>query len=425
MKFKLPYGKTETVTIEVPDKNLASIIDRGEAPALKDPKEALRKALKNPVGTPALKHMVKKGDKVVIVGDDATRPTPQKVLIPVLLDELNVAGVPDGDVGLVVALGTHRKMNRNETLDVYGGEVTKRIQVENHECWDSKRLVDLGEAESGFPIKLNRAVYEADFVVGVGNISPHIYAGWGGGGKIILPGVCGTETTAMIHLLGGKTRPFSALIGKRDNEVRKRIDKVALKAGLKLIVNTVLNREEEVHRIVAGHPVEAFRDGVKTAEKIYCQKVPGYVDIAVVSSYPADIDYWQAIKPVVHACLAVKPGGTIVLITPCQEGISPVHTVFRERATLGYEANLEAIEKGELKDKVAGGTLLLHGQILERAEVVCYSEGLTKSDKEALGFKHAETPQEAFEIALKSQGVKSKVGVLKCGDVLPKFALTG
>lgn len=420
MKVKLPYGKTETVTIEVPDRNLAFIIDRGEAPALKDPKEALRKALKNPIGTPALRDMVHKGDRVVIVGDDATRPTPQKVLIPVLLDELNAAGVPDGDVRLVVALGTHRKMSARETRDMYGGEVTERIQFEDHDCWNSKGLVDLGEAESGFPIELNRTVYEADFVVGVGNISPHIYAGWGGGGKIILPGVSGTETTAMIHLLGGKTRPFSSLIGKRDNKVRRRIDKVALKAGLKLIVNTVLNREEEVHRIVVGHPVEAFREGVETAEKIYCRKAPCYVDVAVVSSYPADIDYWQAIKPVVHACLAVKPGGTIVLITPCPEGISPVHTVFRERATLGYEANLEAIEKGELEDRVAGGTLLLHGQILERAEVVCCSEGLKAAEKEALGFKHAETPQEAFEMALKSQGEKAKVGVLRCGDVLPK-----
>lgn len=424
MKVKLPYGKTETVTIEVPDRNLAFVIDRGEAPALKDPKEALRKALKNPIGTPALKDMVNKGDRVVIIGDDATRPTPQKVLIPVLLDELNAAGVPDGDVRLVVALGTHRKMSARETRDMYGGEVTERIQVEDHDCWSAEGLVDLGEAESGFPIKLSRTVYEADFVVGVGNISPHIYAGWGGGGKIILPGVSGTETTAMVHLLGGRTRPFSALIGKRDNKVRKRIDKVALKAGLKLIVNTVLNREEEVHRIVVGHPVEAFREGVETAEKIYCRKAPSYVNIAVVSSYPADIDYWQAIKPVVHAGLAVKPGGTIVLITPCPEGISPVHTVFRERATLGYEANLEAIEKGELEDRVAGGTLLLHGQILEQAEVICCSEGLKESDKEALGFKHAETPQEAFEMALKSQGQKAKVGVLKCGDVLPRVTAT-
>jgi nickel-dependent lactate racemase len=422
VKVKLPYGKTEAVTIDVPDTNVAFIIDIGEVPALKDPKEALRKALKNPIGTPALKDMVNKGDRVVIVGDDATRPTPQKILLPILLDELNAAGVPDEDVRLVVAIGTHRKMSGRETLEVYGGETTERIRVESHECWNSKGLVDIDEAESEVPIKLNRTVYEADFVVGVGNISPHIYAGWGGGGKIILPGVCGIETTAMVHLLGGKTRPFSSLIGKRDNKVRKRIDEVALKAELKLIVNTVLNRDEEIHRIVVGHPVEAFREGVKTAEEVYCQKVPSYVDVAVVSSYPADIDYWQAIKPVVHACLAVKHGGTIVLITPCPEGISPVHTVFRKKAKLGYEANLEAIEKGELEDRVAGGTILLHGQILERVEVVCYSGGLKKSDKEDLGFKHAETPQEAFEMALKSQSAKAKVGVLKCGDVLPKVA---
>jgi len=138
-----------------------------------------------------------------------------------------------------------------------------------------------------------------------------------------------------------------------------------------------------------------------------------------VSSYPADIDFWQAAKPLDYASVAVKKGGTIILVTPCPDRISPMHPIFEERATLGYDENLRAIGSRELDDPVVGGALLLHAQMLERAEVICYSDGLTEDDKAALGFQHASTMNEAVEMAFKSQGRDAKVGVLKCGEILP------
>ncbi|GAF99248.1 unnamed protein product, partial [marine sediment metagenome] len=120
-----------------------------------------------------------------------------------------------------------------------------------------------------------------------------------------------------------------------------------------------------------------------------------------------------------YASLAVKQGGTMVLITPCHEGISPIHAILKERATLTYIENLEAIDKKEIDDLIAGAVLLVHAQILERAEVICYSNGLTEEDKKALGFKHASTVEEAMEMAFKSQGKDAKVGILKCGEILP------
>jgi nickel-dependent lactate racemase len=170
---------------------------------------------------------------------------------------------------------------------------------------------------------------------------------------------------------------------------------------------------------MVGHPIKAFREGVKKAEKIYCHVVPDHADIMIVSSYPADIDYWQAIKPLDFASVAVKKGGTIILVTPCPDRISPTHPIFRERATLGYNENLRAIEKEEIDDLIAGCSLLLHAQILERAEVICYSEGLTEEDKRALGLKHANTMDEALKMAFRSQGEEAKVGILKCGEILP------
>ncbi|NWF78175.1 MAG: nickel-dependent lactate racemase [Chloroflexi bacterium] len=419
MRIRLPYGKDKTVIVDVPDKNVFFVVDRGIAPSLKNPRDEIRRALRNPIGTPPLQELVGSKDKVVVIGDDITRPTPQSIVVPVLLDELNAVGVPDGNIQVIIALGTHREMSEKEIREKYGSEVVKRVPVVNHDYKDLKKLVDMGQTKTGIPISVNKEVCDADFVIGVGNIVPHCLAGWAGGGKIIQPGVCGEETTALTHVMAGRVRPITKLMGRLDSDVRREIDAVALKAGLKLIVNTVLNREDKISHVVVGDPIQAFREGVKAAERIYCPEVPGLGDIVVVSSYPADIDYYQASKALAYASLAVKQGGTMVLVTPCPEGISPIHPVLKERATLTYSENLEAIEKKEIDDLIAGAVLLVHAQILERAEVICYSHGLTKEDKKALGFKHANTVEEAMEMAFRSQGRDAKVGVLKCGEILP------
>jgi nickel-dependent lactate racemase len=419
MRIKLPYGKDKTVIVDVPDKNVLFIADRGVALPLQNPRDEIGRALKKPIGTPSLQELVGPKDKIVIVGDDITRPTPQSIIVPVLLDELNAVGVPDDNIQVIIALGTHREMNEKEIREKYGSEVVKRVPVVNHDFKDLTKLVDMGQTETGIPISVNKEVYDADFVIGVGNIVPHCLAGWAGGGKIIQPGVCGEETNAMTHVIAAKVRPVTKFVGDLDSKVRREIDAIAVKAGLKLIVNTVLNREDKISHVAVGDPIKAFREGVKVAQEIYCSEVPGLADIVVVSSYPADIDYYQACKPLAYASLAVKQGGTMVLITPSPEGISPIHPILKERATLTYSENLEAIDKKEIDDLIAGAILLVHAQIMERAEVICYSNGLTEEDKKALGFKHANTVEEAMKMAFTSQGEDAKVGILKCGEISP------
>ena len=420
MKIEVPYGKDGKITVEFPEENFYFAVDRIKKPAVYDLKDAIRSALRAPVGTSPLSDMVKHGDKVLIVADDLTRPTPQKLILPVLLDELNAVGVPDRDIGVLIALGTHRPMREEEIEERFGSEVLERVPVMNHNFRDSNVLVNLGRTESNIDVYVNKSVGEADFVIGVGNIVPHVY-GWGGGSKIIQPGVCGEETTGMTHIIGGRTRPLvPKLTGKFENPIMDEIRAVALKAGLKFIVNTVLNHEDKVAQVFAGDPIEAHRKGVEYAEGIYCPEIPGYADIVIVSSYPADIDYWQAIKPLDFGIAAVKEGGTVILVTPCPERVAPTHPAFLGRALLDFDENLKAREAGEIDDLVAGATLLDHAQILERAEVICYSDGLTRDDKEALGFRDASTIEEAIEMALEREGKNAKIGVLKCGEILPR-----
>lgn len=415
-RVELQYGAESSLVMEIPKENIYFIVDRCRVPELKDPKGAIRRFLKKPIGLPSLREAVHRGDKVVIVGDDITRPTPQNIIIPVLLDELNTAGVPDKDIQVIIALATHREMNEEEIKEKYGDEVVERVPVVNH---DLNMCVNIGKTETGIPISINKEVYNADFVIGVGNIVPHCIAGWGGGGKIIQPGVCGEETTNVTHFMGGKVKPVKKLVGRLDHQIRKEIDAVALKAGLNLIINTVLNQQDKISHVVVGDPIKAFIEGVRAAEQIYCPKIPGLADIVIVSSYPADIDYWQASKPLLYASTAVKKGGTIVLITPCTEGIAPTHPIVKEKATLSYNEILEAVKEKEIVDLIAASFLLIHAQILEYAEVICYSDGLTEEDKEALGFKSASTIEEAISMAFESQGKNAKVGILKCGEILP------
>jgi len=421
LEIKLPYGGEKIVTSEIPDENVYYIADRSGAPALRELAKRIEEGLKKPIGVSPLSRIVNRNDKAVILVDDITRPTPQRSILPALLNGLNEARVPDENIEIIIALGTHRAMSQAEMEDRYGKEVIERVHITNHDYKDEKDLVKMGRTELGTPISINRRVREADFVVGVGNIVPHCYAGWAGGGKIVQPGVCGEETTEMTHLLAAELMRNGWLAGRLEgNKVRREIDAVALNAGLKLIVNTVLNREDKVSHLAIGDPIEAFKEGVETAEKMYCPNVPGYADIVMVSSYPADIDYWQAEKALSYAMMGVKQDGSVIFVTPCPERISPIHgELFEERARLSYEENLKAIRNGEVDDVIGGAGVLIHARLMERAEVICYSDGLREAHKEALGFKHASTFEEALEMALKSQGEKAKIGVLTCGDITP------
>jgi len=418
MLVQLPYGKDRKVELEVPDRNLYFLADRGDIPKETNQEETVLRSLGNPIGRPPLRDMVNANDKVAIIGDDVTRPTPQDLIIPIVLDELNSAGVPDKNIEVIIALGTHREMNEKELRSKYGA-VADRVSLRNHSYTDN--LVDIGKTQSGIPIVVNKDVYKVDVKIGVGNIVPHCYAGWGGGGKIIQPGVCGEQTTGMTHVMAGKTRPITQIPGSLENKVRHEIESVASKVGLDFIINTVLDKNDDVVNVVSGDPEKAFRKGVENAEKVYCPKVLGAADIMVVSSYPADMDYWQAAKPLTYAAVAVKEGGTIVLLSPCQDRISPTHPIVAEKAGTRYEDLLKMLSGDEIEDLVAAGLLLLHSQILEKANVVCYSDGLSRADKEALNFIHAEHPQEAIEIALECQGPEARVGILKCGEILPRI----
>lgn len=407
--IKRMYG--DKIVYEVGPNNLPPVPDLGKA---------VRDAIKNPIGCKSLDNLLRPGMKVAVVADDITRATPRDKILPILLDELNRAGVPDSDITVVIALGTHRYMSEDEVLRCFGEGVVRRVKIVNHEWLDSSKLVYVGMTKNGTPVYVNKLVYEADFVVGLGSIIPHLYAGYGGGAKIIQPGVCGEKTTAYTHILAALEDPMN-LLGNPDNVVRREMEEVADVVGLDFIVNVVFNGRGEVVKVVAGDMRRAFREGVKVAEAIYRREIPEPADIVVVNTYPALIDYWQAIKGFVHSQLGVREGGTVILYTDCPDRISPIHgKTFEKYRYATVEELQRVIKEGSEEDLVGLATVYVHTKYIHRVECMCVSRGLTKEDKAVLKFKHAETVVDALEQALKKYGSNAKVGIIHHGgEVYP------
>ncbi len=420
VEVTLPYGE-KSVIFTIPKRNFFGFLEPNEIKGVSS-REDIRKLviqkLKDPIGTKHINELVKRGDKVVIVADDITRPTPTDALIPPLLDEFNKAGIPDENITIVIALGTHRYMTDKEIEIKFGKEVIERVQVINHEWMDPKNLSYLGSSSKGTPIIVNKIVAEADFKIGVGNIVPHHIPGFAGGGKIIAPGVVSGDTVASFHMISVRTRRH--WLGIARNPVRDLINEIARKAGLHTILNTTLNAKKEVVDLFYGDLEEAFYKGVERSREIYGVKAPGTADIVVISSYPCDIEFWQAHKALYPADILVKDGGTIIVVTPCPEGVAVTHPEIFDLMKMTPEEVDRAVNLGQVSDVVAASLAIAWGNVKRRAEIIIVSDGISREDAEALGFSYAENVDEALNKAFRKHGANSKVIAVPHGcDTLP------
>jgi nickel-dependent lactate racemase len=415
----LPYG-SGFVDVTVPRPNLLSVASPREAQVCEDAATLVRNALKTPIGCPPFSTMLAGGEKILLLVDDITRPTPVSTILPVLLDELRVEekGL---EVKILIALGTHRKMTREEMESRVGAGVFASYPVLNHDWEDERALIDLGRTPNGTPIKVNRLAEESDLCMGIGTILPHNLAGWSGGAKILQPGICGKETTYGTHLLAARC-PTSNL-GKAVNPVRREIEEVASRTKLKGIVNAILDRHGNLVHVVAGESRAAHRRGIDLARSIWQVPVPALADIVIVSSYPADIDFWQANKGLYAAEKVVKKGGDIILVTPCPEGLSGQEEhVETLRALQGIPSRSlyhEARRRG-IKDYAALTVSDIAARCMELGWVTVVSEGLSTDDVAVLGFGRAEQLAQAVTNALTRQGEEASIVILPHGgECLP------
>lgn len=414
---EIPYGR-ETVRVSIPAANLTGVYSPNDVPALPDVKGEILRALANPIGSLSLRDLVRGKEKIVFVADDITRDTPAEIIVPILLDECNAAGVPDGDITIVIALGTHRSMTDEEILQKFGEDAVRRVAIRNHPFRDIGAHVDLGTTKNGGPIHINREVFEADFKIGIGSIVPHHICGFSGGAKIVQPGISGEATTAYTHLLSVQA-PRSYL-GILDNPVREEMDEIARRIGLHTILNTVLNRQGRVAGAFFGDVTAAFRAGVEKAMEVYAVPLPGEADIVLSGSHPCDLDFWQAHKTQYPSDLAVRPGGIIIVVTPCDEGIAPMHCDITEITCHSSGGIRDMVAAGRIRDEVAAALAIAWAQVKEREVVFIVSRGISGGEAKKLGFTRFETAQAALDEALRRMGPAAKVAVLThAPDMLP------
>jgi len=421
-KLKIKYGGDD-LYFRVNEENLLYYL---ETPKLrnidiKKEEEYISCALKSPFGTKPLNDLINPRMRVTIIVDDITRPTPQRIILPIVIKELNNIGIEDKNIKIIIALGTHRYMNQEEIEEKYGSKIVKRISIKNNEWKDSSIFMDLGRTKKGTLIKINKEIYNSDFVIGIGSISPHIHAGWSGGAKIIQPGICGWETTGATHLLAPRSPELFKIAGNVDNPFRKEIEEIAKKVGLNFIINTVVNPNGNIFSVVAGDPIVAHREGVKRAKIFFLKPIKELADIVIVSAYPGEIDYWAGGKAVFLSQRGLKKDGITILAGEFSEGIAPTHKEREQFALKSFDEIEMLIEKGILKDLVCGGDLLMHARLLKRTKVICFSS-LSQKQKANLGFQSAESIENALEMAINLKGENAKVGIINHGwEILPEL----
>jgi nickel-dependent lactate racemase len=415
----LPYGP-KSVEIRIPERNLVGVYSPRDTAPVTDVKAEARRALASPIGALPLREQLRGRKNAVLIADDNTRLTPTDILIPILLDECNAAGIPDAAIRVIIALGTHRPMTDDEIRDKFGAETLRRVPVVNHPYKDPAALVDLGTTKNGGRIRINRAVVEADFKMGIGSIVPHHIPGYAGGAKIIQPGVSGEETTAYTHLLS--VRAPRSYLGVLENPVREELDAMARKVGMNTILNTVLNRHGEVVQAFFGDVVEAFRAGVARSREVYDVPIPEEADIVLSSSHPCDIEFWQAHKTLYPSDLAVKAGGIVIVATPCYEGVAQTHCNMLDMTPYGSRRLREMVSAKELSDEVGAALAIAWAQVREREEVWIVSDGICPEEAAKLGFRYFAAVQEALDAALAQKGPAARVTVLThAPDMLPRI----
>jgi nickel-dependent lactate racemase len=305
--------------MDVPDH--ATIVQPKDIQAVDDERASIIAALRQPIGTAPLRELVKSTDHVAIVISDMTRPTPNHLLIPILLDELT--HVPLSHITIINGTGTHRDQTKNELITMLGEWVVDHVNVINHHCQNMDELSHVGRSSQGCDVYLNKAYVEADFRIVTGFIEPHFLAGFSGGCKGIMPGIAGIETIMTFHNARMIGHPLATWGNMTNNPLQDMAHEVNLLCKPNFLLNVTLNAHKQITRVFAGELFVAHAQGcayVKEHAMVQCEH---RFDLVITSNsgYPLDQNLYQAVKGMSAAHKIVKPGGTILCLAECSDGV--------------------------------------------------------------------------------------------------------
>jgi len=325
-KLSFPYGKN-TLEYDFSEERLQGVLlsrleeyipEKGE-------QELVLEALATPIGTPSLAELSRGKKKVVLIASDHTRPVPSRLIVPPMLSEIR-RGNPEAEITILVATGCHRGTTREELVAKFGEELVAKERIVVHDCDDEASLAPLGILPSGGLCRIHSLALKADLLVSEGFIEPHFFAGFSGGRKSVLPGICARETVLANHCSEFIASPHAKTGILEGNPIHEDMLWAAKKAGLAFVVNVVLNGEKKVVCAVAGDAERAHAAGCEfLSERCVAHPVPADIVISTNGGYPLDQNVYQAVKGMTAAESTVKKDGVIIMLAESGDGVGGDH----------------------------------------------------------------------------------------------------
>lgn len=413
MRLTLDYG-SEGLEVTLPDERV-TVIEPSFLPALDNPHAALVAALRQPIGRPPLREIVRPGQKIAISVCDITRAQPREAMLKALFEEM--PGHNPDDVTILVATGTHRTNTRAELERMLGHDIVARYPVVNHDSRDDASLAYLGETRAGAPIYLNKKWLAADVRITTGFVEPHFFAGFSGGAKMVAPGLAGLETVLVLHdakRIGHANATWGVIDG---NPVQDDVREIARTTGVTFSVDVTLNRNQEITAVFAGELFAEHGQACAFAKKTVMCAVDQPFDVVLTtnSGYPLDQNLYQAVKGMSAAAKVVKNGGTIVCAAECRDGL-PNHGSYGE--VLASQPSAEALLKmintpGYSRPDM--WQVQVQAQILMKSKVLVKNGFMSDHEIRAAHFEPVHDVAEGVVSELKARGPAATLCVLPQG----------
>lgn len=414
MNIHLAYGR-DGLTVDLPEQT--AVLTSRQTPGLPDERVALQNALRNPLNSPPLFALVKPGDTVVICHSDITRATPNHRILPVILAELEVAGVDRQDITLLNALGTHRPQTEAELRTMLGDIVVDNYDCLQHDAFDDAGLVPLGATTMGHPVRLNRLLMEADVKILTGFIEPHFFAGFSGGPKAVLPALAGQESVLTNHGRAMIAHPNATWGVCEGNPIWEEMREVALMAEPTFLLNVTLNAARQITGVFAGDMLAAHQQGRDFVRENAMVPVDELYDIVITtnSGYPLDQNLYQCVKGMSAARQIVRQGGAIIMAGACEDGL-PNHGRYAELLAQGGSPQgvLDLIAQPGFSAQDQW-QVQIQAQIQLHADVYLYSDGLTHAQIEQALFKPCRSIEATVADLLAAYGPSARICVLPEG----------
>jgi nickel-dependent lactate racemase len=332
----------------------------------------IRRAFQNPLGQDAIRRLAEGKKTAAIAVDDLTRPTQAYRFLPFVVEELNQAGIKDEGIKIIMAIGCHRPLMKADQEKKLGKKMANRFSVYNHHPFEN--LVNVGTTSRETPVQINRVFIEADIKIGIGFITPHPIAAFGGGGKIVIPGLGSIDTIEKNH-----TPAFMGKIGNtgfskgydiNSNELRLDMEEGARIAGLNVIVNSVGTSEGKTAGVFVGDLVQAHRAAVDLARKLYVTEAPCDVDIGIFNAYPEDTELVQAQKALNvwtgnQTRRLVRERGKVVIATASSDGLG-----FHSLADRGMRLYAPVDRRKTVTDIFEGRKVIIFSPNCSRADLL-------------------------------------------------------